>query len=401
MRSRSMFGALALVCALASCVGPSLEQRRQSAMPAIQTLQAGAWEEAEQEAARALSADKENPYALIVDAITRYKKVMHQLFMDMVGVAAAVAETHTFNQQYVRYAFEHAEAELATVDGDLGIAARYPDLGFDLCLACWEHDWNHNGRVDERDRRLFEVEVDQNGDPYPAGDPRRRPNFRFDQGDVLWARAFISFQRAAINIGLAYDWAGIEPALRNDDPERIVLKLTAKERLTQARQLILGGLDLAEQSRQTYLKETDDEREWLPNPRQKNHPLPLPVDDKLYQTWGEVIGDVRQLIKGEQALRANDVAELMDEKIDPPPLGYLDVGAIFSRPRDISFDVVALERCERNDDIECFLNALLGDWYVKQAQASQLPLRVRRMKSEVDRGEESLERKLRYLLWLN
>jgi hypothetical protein len=95
------------------------------------------------------------------------------------------------------------------------------------------------------------------------------------------------------------------------------------------------------------------------------------------------------------------VAELMDEKIEPPPVGYLEVGAIFSRPRDIAFDVAALERCERNDDIECFLSALLGDWYVKQAHASSLPLRVRRMKSEVDRGEESLERKLRYLLWLN
>ncbi|MBN2358038.1 MAG: hypothetical protein JXR83_01205 [Deltaproteobacteria bacterium] len=393
---------LVVVClCAAACAGPSLEQRRQSALPALQTLQAGAWEEAEQEAARALVSDKDNPYALIVDAITRYKKVIHQLFVDLVGVAAAIEETHTFNQQYLRYALEHADTELAVIDGELERVSRHRELTFDLCLACWEYDWNHNGRVDKRDRRLFEVELDQSGTPYPADDPRRRPTFRFDQGDVLWARAFLSFQRAAIDLALAYDWTQIETLLKDSDPERPAIKLTSRERVAKSKQLILDGLDLAEQARQAYLAETDDEREWLPNPRQKDHPLPLPVDAVLYQTWGDVIADVRLLIKGERALRMAEVAELLDEKIEPPPVGYLDVGGLFSRPRDIAIDVPALERCERDNDIECFLNNLFGDWYVKQAQASQLPLRVRRMKSEVDRGEESLERKLRYLIWLN
>jgi hypothetical protein len=32
---------------------------------------------------------------------------------------------------------------------------------------------------------------------------------------------------------------------------------------------------------------------------------------------------------------------------------------------------------------------------------SPLPRRLERMKGEVERGDESLERKLRYLLWVN
>jgi hypothetical protein len=34
-------------------------------------------------------------------------------------------------------------------------------------------------------------------------------------------------------------------------------------------------------------------------------------------------------------------------------------------------------------------------------KASPLPGRLRRMKSEIDRREEPLERKLRYLFWIN
>jgi hypothetical protein len=38
---------------------------------------------------------------------------------------------------------------------------------------------------------------------------------------------------------------------------------------------------------------------------------------------------------------------------------------------------------------------------VKRMRPSPLPRRLDRMKAEVDRGEESLDRKLRYLFWIN
>ena len=47
------------------------------------------------------------------------------------------------------------------------------------------------------------------------------------------------------------------------------------------------------------------------------------------------------------------------------------------------------------------LRDIFGDKYVEDMTPTPLIKRLNRMKSEIDRGEESLERKLRYLLWLN
>ena len=47
----------------------------------------------------------------------------------------------------------------------------------DLCLACWQVDWNRNGDIDERDLRMLQVEYDAHGEQIPEGDPRRTPTF--------------------------------------------------------------------------------------------------------------------------------------------------------------------------------------------------------------------------------
>ena len=44
---------------------------------------------------------------------------------------------------------------------------------------------------------------------------------------------------------------------------------------------------------------------------------------------------------------------------------------------------------------------LLGEGYVEQMRPSPLITRLMRMRDEIERGQESFERKLRYLLWLN
>jgi hypothetical protein len=60
-----------------------------------------------------------------------------------------------------------------------------------------------------------------------------------------------------------------------------------------------------------------------------------------------------------------------------------------------------LERLERAHDVDGMLASVLGDCYRKSMKPSPLPGRVQRMKAEVDRREETIERKLRYLLWIN
>jgi hypothetical protein len=400
---------LVLVGLLGSVLGcaPSLEQRRVAATPATDALSDGDFDSARDAAVTTIEADEGNPYANLVSAITRYRRTMHQLFVDLSTVVAGAAMLNTFNHRYVRRALADARSELGMVDRELARAAAEPRIALELCPACWTVDWNRNGRLDETDAWLLEIELDERGDRYPPGDPRRRPTFRFDHGDVLWARAFIAFHLAALELVLAYEWTSLDDLIREREPEVIVFELREPERVAAARRHILDGLALAEQARRSYLAETDDDREWLPNPRQRDHPLPLPVDEQLYETWGRVLDDLQRLVRGEEGLSVSEAAQLGDHRWRDPPGGYIDIGRMLAEPRDIRIDLRQLERIDDLDEragarqIERLLSDFLGPYYVARMKPSPLLRRLSRMKREIERGEDTFERKLRYLLWLN
>lgn len=395
---------LALGVSLAvGCAGPSLESRREAARPAVSALRQGQFADAERLGQERVAADSGNAQARLVRAIARYERVAHQIAVDGRTLVIGGLESGEVNQKYLRTTFGDAEAELASIDEDLAAAAEDPGISLELCVACWEIDWNGNGRVDSRDRRLMEIEQDEHGEAIPEGDPRRRPTFRFDHGDIAWARAFVSFQRAALDLVLAYDWSDAVAAAseHGDHPGRVVLRLVAPERVAAARERILFGLDQSDASRREYLAETDDDRELVPSPRQKNHPIPLPVDDALYETWEGVVGDLRRLVNGEEGLALADLLTLAEERTERPVHGYLDVGRLLAHPKDIELDIDEIERLARRRDTQGALVGFLGDGYSATMKPSPLPRRLLRMKGEIDRQDEAFERKLRYLLWLN
>jgi hypothetical protein len=388
--------------------GPPLAVRQTAAADALRALRESKFEEAGRLAGEVLRSDPDNPFAGVVAAISRFKAAGHQLVLDVTTIAIA-AFRGGLNERYLRSTLETAESELARADQELRPAARFPDFALELCPACLEVDWNHNGRVDNRDRRFLEVELGADGQELPAGDPRRRPVFRFDHGDVLWARAFLAFQRAGLDLLLAFAWGGLNPMMgrRAEQPPRVVITLDQPGRVAKARELILSGLDLADQARLAYLAETDDDREWVPSPRQRSHPLPLPVDDELYRTWELVLGDLRRLVRGEEGLSVAELAQLGDHHWRQPPRGYLDIGRMLERPRTIVLDLAELrsmkreERLPKEMKVEAMLRSVLGEYYRDSMKPSPLLGRLARMKAEVKHGKERLDRKLRYLLWLN
>ncbi|MEO7328929.1 MAG: hypothetical protein ABI193_10145 [Minicystis sp.] len=381
---------------------PVVANQEASTRPAITALQQGRFEEAESLAQRGIQADDTNPYPHLVQAITRYRRTMQQLALDGRSLEGAL-DQGTLSQRALHAALLGAEGELAKVENDLAAASRRSGLALDLCLACWEIDWNGNGRIDDRDHLLLQIEQDAQGEPIPEDDPRRKPTFRFDDGDVAWARAFVSFERAALDVALAYDFSDIArfAAPRAERPSRLVLRLIERDRIAQARRRLLEGLAHSDAARRAYLAETDDEREWVPNPRQQSHPLPLPVDQALYDTWGGVLGDLRRLVEGEEGLGFAEMLAVADERMHLPVRGYLDLGRMLSHPRDIVLDLGDLSHLERANDLEGAMSAVLGESYVHDIKPSPLPRRLARMKGEIDRHEEGLARKLRYLFWLN
>jgi hypothetical protein len=180
-----------------------------------------------------------------------------------------------------------------------------------------------------------------------------------------------------------------------------VIQLVDKGRVRRAHDLFVSALAFSAQERESYLNETDDDREWLPNPRQKSYAMPLPVDDKLYVTWAALLGDVQRLLTSEQGISLREAAELIDDDLRTVvPDAYVDLGRMLREPTDIVLD---LRDNEKNTAAmaERLLRGLLGNGYAKTMRASPLVGRLRHMKSELGRGDDTFERKLRYLLWVN
>lgn len=411
-RTSLVVGMLGVVLFAAACPGTGngprqsdlRARREQAALQAVAALQAGRFEEAERSAHGVLSSDDKNPRARLVSALSGYILLGDRLFKDFITLLEGV-DRGVIDHAFARNTLEKIEKNLAQLDADLEVAARDPEVSMELCLACWEADWNRNGRIDSRDRRLFEIEEDETGQSIPSDDPRRRPTFRFDIGDVYWARAMLSFQRALIELLLGYRLADLGSDLQalsqrlTREQGSLTIHLADKRRIVAARELILAGIAHAERSQKEYQAETDDDREWVPNPRQKNHPMPLPVDDALYQTWAAILVDTRQLIAGEEGLGVAEAMKLVSARMPFQPSGFLSIRKLLFEPKDLVINVPDLKDALLRPDAA--LRSLFGDAYVSSMKPSQLLSRLARMREEVRRGDESFNRKLRYLFWLN
>jgi hypothetical protein len=396
--------------ALAAC-GPAIParspaQRAEASAAAVAALQASKLDDAIRQATVVLAADPGNARAAAVRATASYVTSIHALIERLGQIIAASEHLEFFENPSARAVWQDFLTKLEAIDRDLAIAAADRELSLELCLACWELDWNHNGKVDERDRKLFELEFDGHGGELAATDPRRRPTFRFDTGDADWARAMIAFQRATGELVLAYKWSELTLLASSGKDQPITIRLIDKPRVTRARTLILDGLGFADRSRAAYLAETDDDREWVPNPRQRNHPMPLEIDDAVYATWAGVIGDVRNLLDSKDGVAFHELARTIhgdrDDKLTQMlPDAFLDFGRMLSDPKDIVIDFHKLDHKMDAAGAEIVLRGLIGNGYQTKMHPSPLVARLRAMKTQLDRGEDTFERKLRYLLWLN
>jgi hypothetical protein len=411
-------------------------QKADDSAAAVKALQGSQFADAAQQATLALHLDPHNARAAGVRAIATYEQGGDALYKDLEMLARGADIAKVLDHEEGRRMWQAFADQLAQVDSDLAIAAEDPSFTLELCIACWEHDWNHNGRVDDRDRKLFEIEYDPHcdkqaarapkmaldegnpdyvdpppqvecSDEIPEGDVRRRPTFKFDVGDVDWARAMIAFQRAVVEIILAYRWEELDKLFQAQlKNPKIVLHLADAKRAEHARELIVAGLGFSARSRDEYLAETDDDHEWLPNPSQKHHPIPLPMDAAIYDTWKNVIGDLQRMLASEEGLSLRGAARLVDKELAIfVPDAYVDLGAMLREPQDITLDF-GLDLDSKNPmavrpAVEAMLKNILGKGYRPAMRPSPILERIARMKSEIDHDDETVERKLHYLFWIN
>jgi hypothetical protein len=391
----------ALVCACAPAPPPrSAAQRATDTAPALAALRDARFELAITDASAALTLDPKDAEAAAIRAIATYATATDELWGTLEEVTRDADRLQAFDHPKGRAAWTTFLDHLRAVDADLAVAAADDRFALELCPACWQRDWNHNGRIDSGDAHLLEVEVDDTGKPLPDGDPRRRPTFRFDVGDLDWARSMVAFQRAAVEVVLAYRWTALDRLLVAADPHELRISLVAPERIKLARAYLLDGIGLAERCRREYLAETDDDREWVPNPHQHSHGVPLAVDDALYDRWQAILEDVRRLVAGEDGVSIRELADLLDGGMAAHvPDAYIDVGKMFEEPQDL---VVRLDKdIETPAGMARALRGLLGHGYVERMKPSPLVGRIATAMHELDRGDDTVGHKLRYLFWLN
>ena len=119
------------------------------------------------------------------------------------------------------------------------------------------------------------------------------PVIRVDRSDVYWAIAYCHFAEAALNLLLAYDIGLAPQRVELRDPERIRVR---------AYRGLLQGIAYSKRLRESLAAETDDDAEWIPNPRQANTAFPLVMDAQTFVTWGELLAHLELLAAGKTLL---------------------------------------------------------------------------------------------------
>lgn len=152
----------------------------------------------------------------------------------------------------------------------------------------------------------------------------------FDAGDVHWLIGYTHLLRAMCQVILAHDYQvlhdqvgprfflGIEqPAIALDTPggsdweDEIAdaiaaihlfrLPVVEPARMSRARTHLLATMAQSRKSWELILKETDDEREWVPNSRQTSL-LPLRVTQTQIDGWQTFLTEAEHVLEGRKLL---------------------------------------------------------------------------------------------------
>src|SRR5688500_11491721 len=238
-----------VACGAADPPARTTDQRTEDSTPAGTALRATQFAAAIKHADAALALDPRNARAAAVRAIAHYRAAGHDLIGGLESILRTGASIKAFDHAQGREVWTTFLSRLDAIDRDLAVVADDPHFSLELCLACWEHDWNRSGEIDDRDRRMFQIEFDGKDGELAETDPRRKPTFRFDAGDAEWARAMLAFQRAFGELVLAYKWSELDNLFFGGERSQITIRLTEPARVKRARELILAGLDHAEKCR--------------------------------------------------------------------------------------------------------------------------------------------------------
>ncbi|MBL8591007.1 MAG: hypothetical protein JNK46_20920 [Methylobacteriaceae bacterium] len=241
-----------------------------------------------------------------------------------------------------------AEAALARVDGEAKIVVDLNAVHLDL---------TSSGKVEESGRLgAILAAMRMASAPSGAAEPFE---VAFDRGDAAWLQGYCNLLSAFLEFGLAHDWretfdisahrfypkvAGAAGPRETDFARRremfgdsssladaigllhtIRWPVVEPARLIAARDHLKRMAQLSRVSWAAILAETDDDREWLPNPKQAGAARFAPVGQEQIDGWLMVMGEIEAALEGRKL-----VPHWRWEK------GF-DLSRVFTEPRPFDF----------------------------------------------------------------
>ncbi len=194
---------------------------------------------------------------------------------------------------------------------------------------------------------------------------KQNPEFRisFDRGDVAWLRAYCHLLSAMVNVYRAIDeepgferrvenfFPKIEKSLAVEDPNWLDgLSIADPPRLRRARLQLISVCELNRETWHHIRAETDNDFEWLSNPKQTDQ-LGLPITKQQVDAWLGALTELESLLKGESLIPSSLLIFIDGENrhagkglnlkrfLDDPPLDLMNA----KRMRDKGIDAKYLE----------------------------------------------------------
>lgn len=254
-----------------------------------------------------------------------------------------------------------AEAELAKID--LKQEVKLP-----LDLLSIRLDLNGDGKSDKDES--FQTIFGAANRPRP-GEAAPDTLVVFDNGDVPWLRGYCHFLAAFCDVVLAYDHQRMfdhvahlvypkpSPSVKINEPLDVgkregfekeifdiiagfhLMQFPVKEhkRMASAREHLLEMIRTSRESWTLILAETDDDHEWLPNPKQTGV-LRIPVTRELIDGWQAVLVEMEDLLEGRKLVPFwRDHARIFSPPPEIPKEGRgINLKKVFLEPRE--FDLI-------------------------------------------------------------
>jgi hypothetical protein len=196
--------------------------------------------------------------------------------------------------------------------------------GLTLTPAKWVFDMDGDDHIDKWETRLFAIQPRQQQAP---ADPTYVASFIVDQSDIQWALGYHYFAEALVEMVLSYRLDGETYNGSN-------IALADPAGMERAHKLLMDGLKSSDRLRVMLLAETDDDREWIANPRQRHNVFPLPLDDEDFAIWETVMKHALPLIGGETLLTSGSAQGGLFASVARmcPPGQGLSIPRLFSSP---------------------------------------------------------------------